>query len=103
MILGRRDFLAGAGAIAVSSRSLFANATQAATRPAGIFPASVRADFPLVTTETYLNSAALHPVGTFAARAIEQGLAYRLHGPGEGRADFTARQAAEPEGAVRRS
>ena len=45
MILGRRDFLAGAGAIAVSSRSLFANATQAPTR-AGIFPPSVRADFP---------------------------------------------------------
>ena len=90
MILGRRDFLAGAGAIAVSSRSLFANATQAATRPAGVFAASVRADFPLVATETYLNSAALHPVGTFAAKAIEQGLAYRLHGPGEGRAEFTA-------------
>jgi selenocysteine lyase/cysteine desulfurase len=90
MILGRRDFLAGAGALAVSSRSLFAGATQTATRPAGIFPASVRADFPLVAKETYLNSAALHPVGTFAARAIEQGLAYRLHGPGEGRAEFTA-------------
>ena len=43
-----------------------------------------------MATETYLNSAALHPVGTFAAKAIEQGLAYRLHGPGEGRAEFTA-------------
>jgi selenocysteine lyase/cysteine desulfurase len=89
MILGRRDFLAGAGALAVSSRSLFAGA-QATTRPAGLFPASVRADFPLVAKETYLNSAALHPVGTFAARAVEQGLAFRLHGPGEGRAEFTA-------------
>ena len=90
MILGRRDFLAGAGALAVSSRSLFAGAAQPATRAAAIFPPSVRADFPLVATETYLNSAALHPVGTFAARAIEQGLAYRLHGPGEGRAEFNA-------------
>ena len=89
MKLGRREFIAGAGALAAASHPLLAR--QAATaRPVGIFPASVRADFPLAATETYLNSAALHPVGTFAARAIEQGLAYRLHGPGEGRAEFTA-------------
>ncbi|HYI05629.1 MAG TPA: hypothetical protein VD858_12125, partial [Reyranella sp.] len=88
MVLGRRDFLASAGALAVSSRSLLAGAQ--AARPTGVFPASVRADFPLAAKETYLNSAALHPVGSFAAKAIEQGLAYRLHGPGEGRAEFTA-------------
>jgi selenocysteine lyase/cysteine desulfurase len=88
MVLGRRDFLASAGALAVSSRSLLAGAQPA--RATGIFPASVRAEFPLAAKETYLNSAALHPVGSFAAKAIEQGLAYRLHGPGEGRAEFTA-------------
>ena len=69
MVLGRREFLAGAGTLALTSRSLLAGG-QAATRPAGIFPASVRADFPSVSRETYLNSAALHPVGTFAARAM---------------------------------
>ena len=89
MKLGRREFIAGAGALAAASRPLLA-LQPAAARPAGVFPASVRADFPLVAKETYLNSAALHPVGTFAAKAIEQGLAYRLHGPGEGRAEFTA-------------
>jgi selenocysteine lyase/cysteine desulfurase len=88
MTLGRREFLVGAGALAASARSLFA-ATGAA-RPGAIFPASVRADFPSVALDTYLNSAAIHPLGSFAARAVEEGLAYRLHGPGAGRADFGA-------------
>lgn len=84
--IGRREFLAGAGALAVSSRRVFAG--QAAGRPGAVFPASVRDEFPLAATETYMNAAALHPVGRFAARAIEQGLQYRLHGPGPGRVDF---------------
>jgi selenocysteine lyase/cysteine desulfurase len=88
MTIGRREFLAGAGALAVSARSVFAGAQ--AARPGAIFPASVRADFPSVALETYMNSAALHPLGTFASRAIEQGLNYRLHGPGPGRVDFGA-------------
>ena len=90
MTLGRREFLAGAGALAVSARSLLRRATQAARGRPAIFPASVRADFPLGARETYLNSAAMHPLGTFAARAVEQALAYRLRGPGEGRVDFGA-------------
>jgi len=90
MVLGRREFLAGAGTLALTSRSLLAGG-QAATRPPGIFPASVRADFPSVTRETYLNSAALHPVGSFTARAMQQLIDFRLHGPGEGRADFGAK------------
>ncbi len=57
---------------------------------ASVFPASVRADFPSVARGTYMNSAAMHPLGSFAARAIEAGVNFRLHGPGEGRADFTA-------------
>jgi selenocysteine lyase/cysteine desulfurase len=88
MVLGRREFLAGAGALAVSARSVLAAAQ--GTRPGAIFPASVRADFPSVALETYMNSAAMHPLGTFAARGIEQGLAYRLHGAGPGRVDFGA-------------
>jgi selenocysteine lyase/cysteine desulfurase len=93
MQLGRRHFLAGAGALAAATRPLLAlQPTTTAGRPVGILPASLRADFPAVARETYMNSAALHPVGTFAARAIEQGLQYRLHGPGDGRADFTVAQ-----------
>jgi selenocysteine lyase/cysteine desulfurase len=82
----RREFLAGAGALAVSARPLFASLQPA--RAGAVFPPSVRADFPLATTETYMDAAALHPLGTFAARALESGLQYRLHGPGEGRATF---------------
>ncbi len=88
MTIGRREFLAGAGALAVSARPVLA-ALQP-TRPGAIFPASVRADFPIASIETYINAAALHPLGTFAARAVEQGMAYRLRGPGEGRVDFGA-------------
>jgi selenocysteine lyase/cysteine desulfurase len=88
MTLGRREFLAGASALAVSARSALA-AVQPA-RPGAIFPASVRADFPSASLDTYMNAAAMHPLGTFAARAIEQGVAYRLHGPGPGRVDFGA-------------
>jgi selenocysteine lyase/cysteine desulfurase len=90
MILGRREFLAGAGALAATfPSSLRASTGQAAK--ASVFPASVRADFPSVARETYLNSASMHPVGTFAANAVKQLVDYRLLGPGEGRADFNAR------------
>ena len=88
MPLGRREFLAGAGALAVSAKSVVAALQEA--RPSSVFPASVRADFPLATHETYLNAAAIHPLGTFAARAIEQSLAFRLRGAGDGRTDFGA-------------
>ena len=37
-----------------------------------------------------MNSAAMHPLGTFAARGIEQAVAYRLRGAGPGRVDFGA-------------
>ena len=87
-MVNRREFLVGAGALAVSARSALAGLQPA--RPGAIFPASVRADFPSVATETYMNAAAIHPLGTFAARGIEQTLAYRLRGAGEGRADFGA-------------
>jgi selenocysteine lyase/cysteine desulfurase len=95
MTLGRREFLAGAGALAVSARSAFGHAGQApqappAPRAGGLLPASVRADFPSVARETYMNAAAMHPLGTFAARAIEQTMNFRLHGPGPGRVDFGA-------------
>jgi selenocysteine lyase/cysteine desulfurase len=88
MTIRRREFLMGAGALAVSARSAFAGLQPA--RPGAVFAPSVRADFPITAVETYMNSAALHPLGTFAARALEQTMAYRLRGAGEGRADFGA-------------
>jgi selenocysteine lyase/cysteine desulfurase len=90
-VLGRRQFLAGAGALAASLPSIRINAESVfQTARAGVFPASVRADFPSVLRETYMNSAAMHPIGTFAADAVKQLVDFRLLGPGEGRADFGA-------------
>lgn len=88
--MNRREFLVGAGSLAIAAKPLLA-ATQTAAR-GGVFPASVRADFPSVARETYLNSAAMHPVGTFAANAMKGVIDHRLLGPGEGRADFNAKQ-----------
>jgi selenocysteine lyase/cysteine desulfurase len=88
MQLGRREFLTGAGALALTARSGAGGAQPA--RPGSVFPASVRADFPIAAVETYLNSAAIHPVGTFTARAIDRTLQYRVRGAGEDRADFGA-------------
>ena len=94
--IGRREFLAGAAALALPSTLPRAYGAQAAaTRAGAIFPASVRDDFPLASLETYMNAAALHPVGRFAAKAIEENLAFRMHGPGPGRSEFTATRQAD--------
>src|SRR5687767_1034693 len=86
--MNRRRFLISAGGLAVAARPLIA-ATQPAAR-AGVFPASVRGDFPSVARETYLNSAAIHPVGVFAADAMKALIDLRTYGPGDGRVDFGA-------------
>ena len=88
--IDRRQFLAGAGAAALAARPAFAGLTQAATaaHPGAVFPASVREDFPSASLETYMNSGAVHPLGRFAAKAIQEGVAFRLQGAGPGRADF---------------
>jgi selenocysteine lyase/cysteine desulfurase len=88
--IDRRGFLAGAAAFAASPRGV-----DPASRTASGIAASVRADFPWVTAETYLNSAAIHPLSAPAARAMERYLAYRLRGPGEGREDFDAEKQKE--------
>jgi selenocysteine lyase/cysteine desulfurase len=85
----RRQFLIGAGSLAIAARPLFA-ATQTPSRST-ILPASVRNDFPAVLKETYLNSASMHPVGTFAAEAAKKVIDYRVYGAGGGGADFNAR------------
>jgi selenocysteine lyase/cysteine desulfurase len=85
-MMKRREFLVGAGALAATARPAWA-AWQAA-KPATVLPATIRADFPAASVETYLNAAAIHPLGTFAASAIEQTMAYRMRGAGPGRSDF---------------
>ena len=94
--IGRREFLAGASALALPSLLARADGAQAPGARAGaVFPGSVREDFPLASLETYMNAAALHPLGRFAAKAIEEGVAFRLQGPGPGRAEFSAARQAD--------
>ncbi len=84
MSLDRRHFLLSAAALAAAARTGFAGQTAGPS----VLPASIRADFPLASTETYFNSAAVHPMSTPAVRAMERYLAYRVKGAGEGRANF---------------
>jgi selenocysteine lyase/cysteine desulfurase len=50
--------------------------------------ASARADFPWATKETYLNTAAEHPLGIHSTRAMEEYLAALTHGPDSARDKF---------------
>jgi len=88
MSVDRRQFLLSAAALAASARS----AVPEAAAPGSVFPPSVRADFPVASNLTYLNSASIHPMSLPSSQALERHVAYRLRGPGEGRADFGEEQ-----------
>ena len=84
MAIDRRQFLLSAAALAAAPRASLSSASA----PGDVFPPSVRADFPIAATETYRNSAAIHPMSLPASRALQEHIAFRLKGAGEGRADF---------------
>ncbi len=86
MDVNRRDFIAQTAALAATVGSTSAagvdrGAEAAATRSLS----EARAEFPWATRQTYLDSAALHPVGSHAARVVERCLDYRVQGPGSDR------------------
>src|SRR2546428_582574 len=85
MSIDRRQFLLSAAALAASARPAFPHETVA---DGSIFPPSVRADFPIASAQTYLNSASIHPMSMPCSQALTQHIAFRLKGGGEGRADF---------------
>jgi len=89
MPIDRRQFLLSAAAVAASARPAAASQNGAA---GSVLPASVRADFPVTQSQTYLNSAAIHPMSLPASRALDAHVAFRLHGAGGGRADFGEEQ-----------
>src|SRR5262249_32897647 len=94
--MDRRAFLkSGAAAVALPWAPSRAASTIAAGAAESPIPASVRADFPIASAETYLNSAAIHPMSLPAARALTEHIAFRTKGGGEGRADFGAEQQAD--------
>src|SRR5262249_42376778 len=77
--------LLSAAALAATARAALA---QERPDPNAIFPPWVRADFPIASTQTYLNSAAIHPMSLTAAKALQDHIAFRTNGGGEGRIDF---------------
>jgi selenocysteine lyase/cysteine desulfurase len=81
--MDRRQFL-------IATAALAAPPSVVTPRGASTMPASVRANFPVAAARTYLDSAAIHPMGRHTARALERHIAFRLNGPGEGRGDFGA-------------
>ncbi|HEY7288460.1 MAG TPA: aminotransferase class V-fold PLP-dependent enzyme [Vicinamibacterales bacterium] len=89
MSVDRRQFLIGAAALAAPVLpSLEPSTVFARAADGSVFPPSVRADFPIASAQTYLNSAAIHPMSVPASRALEDHIAFRLKGGGEGRMDF---------------
>jgi selenocysteine lyase/cysteine desulfurase len=94
--LDRRQFLTTAAAIAAwPPWAPAASHAAAGPRPPAVFPPSVRANFAIAALQTYLDSAAIHPMGAHAARALEEHVAFRTKGAGSGRADFGVEQQAD--------
>ncbi|MCP5117992.1 MAG: aminotransferase class V-fold PLP-dependent enzyme, partial [bacterium] len=71
--MNRRRFLQGAAAVTGAAAADFS---------------ALRNDFPRALNETYLNSAAQHPLGNHTVRGIESYIEFLHKGPGEGRRDF---------------
>jgi selenocysteine lyase/cysteine desulfurase len=95
MPLDRREFLLSAAAVArlrASGATAWQGLISSAAVSSGVFPPSVRADFPVASALTYLNSAAIHPMSVPAARALQDHITFRLKGGGEGRIDFGEEQ-----------
>lgn len=88
MSVDRRQFLLSAAALAAVPRPAFAWSAA----DGEIFPPAVRADFPIASRQTYLNSAAIHPMSLPCSRALADHVQFRLNGAGEGRADFGEEQ-----------
>jgi selenocysteine lyase/cysteine desulfurase len=88
MSVDRRQFLLSAAALAAVPRP----ASAAAAADGEIFPPAVRADFPIASRQTYLNSAAIHPMSVPCSRALGDHIQFRLNGAGEGRIDFGEEQ-----------
>jgi selenocysteine lyase/cysteine desulfurase len=87
MKFNRRQFMMSAAAVAASTHPAFPAVARQSPDRSPTLPAS-KEQFPWAATETFINSAAYHPMSVASARAMEAYIAYRLKGPGEGRDDF---------------
>jgi selenocysteine lyase/cysteine desulfurase len=91
MSVDRRQFLLSTPAVAAAGRWTLAPG-QAGPPPLG---RAHRELFPRTSAETYLNSAAQHPLGRHVLAAMGRHLDYEVHGAGEGRAYFSRADQAE--------
>lgn len=76
MSMDRRRFLLTTAAALTAAPRISAGAGASA----GPLPASLRADFPSVERETYLNAAAIHPLSMPAAKRLQRYIDSRLTG-----------------------
>src|SRR3989442_1523395 len=77
----RREFLSGVAGLAM------AGPAAASTVPDF---SRLRADFPWIEHETFLNNAGWHPIPRQSIRAMHAYLEYKLNGPGESREAWQA-------------
>ena len=78
MPIDRREFLAGTAGVVTCGATALSGAQDAQPR----LGAPRRADFPVTRNQTYLNSAARHPLGRHVLEAMEQHLRYQAFGTG---------------------
>ena len=96
MDISRRALVLGLPAAGMIARRAFGTTVAARDHVSDppTLPAS-KAEFPWAATETFINSAAYHPISAASARAMEDYIAYRRQGPGPGRADVSDERQAE--------
>src|SRR5215468_5356028 len=81
--MNRREFLLSTAAVAsVRSASLSGERVGPKTDTTDDGRSAWRDDFPIASVSPYLNSAAIHPMGAPAARALQQYIGTRLNGSG---------------------
>jgi selenocysteine lyase/cysteine desulfurase len=77
MTIDRRRFLLSAAALAAAPA---VQARGGVLAVGGPLPQTIRADFPSVEREAYLNAAAIHPMSAPAAKRLQRYIDVRLHG-----------------------
>ena len=96
--MNRRElFKAGAGAAFLGGEGLGGHA-----RPHTLWQDEVRAAFPRVTGQHFVNAAAGTPLGTFAEAGIRRYTDFQKLGPGQGRGDYVQEMLANIRGAFAR-
>ncbi|MEJ2206995.1 MAG: aminotransferase class V-fold PLP-dependent enzyme [Gemmatimonadota bacterium] len=91
--MDRREFVATGVGGALGLRSLDLEGRGAS--PAQVQVSGVRALFPRLTEETFLNAAGGTPLGSFAEEGIRRYLDYIRMGPAEGRSEYVGQMRAE--------